>query len=128
MDYSYRSRRTTAEALRDFPATTKSISPEYLFDLFRVVRPRAFSIASAGDMERDMIRLLVAKVEYRSRMSTPRRGLCSSFLARLNVGDKIFAKLRPGTFRFPPITTPVVCIGPGTGVAPFRSFLKWRDG
>uniref|UniRef100_A0A158P8B9 NADPH-dependent diflavin oxidoreductase 1 n=1 Tax=Angiostrongylus cantonensis TaxID=6313 RepID=A0A158P8B9_ANGCA len=125
LDYTTRSRRTTAEVLRDFPKTSLAIPPERLFDLFTTIRPRAFSIASAPSP--DVIQILVAKVEYRSRMSDVRRGLCSSFLSNTSPEDKVFVKIRSGTFKFPKADVPVICVGPGTGVAPFRSYLAWRS-
>ncbi|VDM61972.1 unnamed protein product [Angiostrongylus costaricensis] len=125
LDYTTRSRRTTAEVLRDFPKTSMAIPPERLFDLFTTIRPRAFSIASAPSP--DVIQILVVKVEYRSRMSDVRRGLCSSFLSNIIPGDKIFVKIRSGTFKFPKADVPVICVGPGTGVAPFRSYFTWRN-
>ncbi|PAV76456.1 hypothetical protein WR25_11607 isoform R [Diploscapter pachys] len=125
--YANRVRRTTAETFRDFPVTSKSISPERLFDLLKTIRPRAFSIASSPVVQGNSIELLVAKVQYKSRLSDPRRGLCSTFLSRLKPGDKVFSKIRPGTFKFPPVEVPLICIGPGTGVAPFRSLLISRE-
>ncbi|KAK6756502.1 hypothetical protein RB195_014736 [Necator americanus] len=105
LDYTTRCRRTTAEVLRDFPETSSNIPPERLFDF----------------------RVFVFYVEYRSRMLDPRRGLCSSFIARLAPGDKVLVRIRNGTFKFPKEDKQVICVGPGTGVAPFRSYLLWRN-
>ncbi|PKK18587.1 hypothetical protein A306_00000217, partial [Columba livia] len=84
--YSYcnRPRRTTLEALWDFPHTTCAIPPEYLLDLIPRIRPRAFSIASSTLAHPDRIQILVAVVRYKTRLSKPRRGLCSTWLASLN--------------------------------------------
>ncbi|UMM38258.1 hypothetical protein L5515_009752 [Caenorhabditis briggsae] len=125
LDYANRCRRTTAETFRDFPATSKNLGLNHLFEILTVIRPRAFSIASAPSGSH--VELLVAKVEYKSRMADRRRGLCSTFIARLKEGDEVFCKIRAGTFRFPTPDAPVICIGPGTGVAPFRSLFGQRS-
>ncbi|CAL2047708.1 unnamed protein product [Caenorhabditis brenneri] len=125
LDYANRRRRTTAEALRDFPATSKHLKPHHLFEILTTIRPRAFSIASAPSTT--SVELLVAKVEYKTVMADKRRGLCSTFISRLKEGDEVFCRVRPGTFKFPGPETPIICVGPGTGVAPFRSVFGHRS-
>ncbi|KAH7729955.1 flavodoxin family protein [Aphelenchoides avenae] len=123
LDYCQRPRRTVAEMLRDFPRTAKDLRPEHLFDIFTPIRARAFSIASSPRAHEGKIQLLVAKVEYKARrMVDPRRGLCSTYLSRLTPGATVLSKIRPGTFRLGGVE-PLVMIGPGTGVAPFRSMI-----
>uniref|UniRef100_A0AC35UAK6 NADPH-dependent diflavin oxidoreductase 1 n=1 Tax=Rhabditophanes sp. KR3021 TaxID=114890 RepID=A0AC35UAK6_9BILA len=128
IDYAIRPRRTVAELLRDFKESASSLDPAILFDLFSPIRPRAFSIASAPAVHKQFIEILVAKVQYKViKMKTPRLGLCSTFISRLKEGDEIFVKIRKGTFSFPDHNTPCIMIGPGTGVAPFRSLLHQRS-
>ncbi|KAM9176576.1 NADPH-dependent diflavin oxidoreductase 1 isoform 3-T6 [Mergus octosetaceus] len=130
--YSYcnRPRRTTLEALWDFPHTTSAIPPEYLLDLIPRIRPRAFSIASSLLAHPDRIQILVAVVRYKTRLSKPRRGLCSTWLASLNPeqGDvQVPLWVKKGGMKFPADPDiPVIMIGPGTGVAPFRAAIQER--
>ncbi|XP_017690208.1 PREDICTED: NADPH-dependent diflavin oxidoreductase 1 isoform X1 [Lepidothrix coronata] len=130
--YSYcnRPRRTTLEALWDFPHTTCAIPADYLLDLIPRIRPRAFSIASSLLAHPDRIQILMAVVQYKTRLSKPRRGLCSTWLASLNPeqGDvRVPLWVKKGGMKFPADpATPVIMIGPGTGVAPFRAAIQER--
>lgn len=121
--YANRPRRTVLEVLHDFPHATSQLKLETLMELFQVIRSRSFSIASAAETGR--LDLLVAVVEYRTKLSTPRRGLCSNWLKQLKVGDKVLAWLKAGTMKIPREKRPVplLMVGPGTGLAPFRSIL-----
>ncbi|NXB89864.1 NDOR1 oxidoreductase, partial [Vidua chalybeata] len=130
--YSYcnRPRRTTLEALWDFPHTTCAIPADYLLDLIPRIRPRAFSIASSMLAHPERMQILVAVVRYKTRLSKPRRGLCSTWLASLNPeqGDvRVPLWVKKGGMKFPADpATPVIMIGPGTGVAPFRAAIQER--
>ena len=122
-DYCNRPRRNALEALYDFRHATPNIPFEYLFDLFGVMRQRAFSIASSSKVDEDKVELLVAVVKYKSNLVKPRLGLCSNYLARLKPKDnpRVPIWLKKGTFKFP--SESLVMVGPGTGVAPFRAFI-----
>lgn len=99
---------------------------EYLLELFRPIQPRAFSISSAEQAYPSEVHLTVAVVRYSTRMSTPRVGLCSNWLSKLSIGEKVPLWVSSGTFKLPPANTPLVMVGPGTGCAPFRSCIQYR--
>jgi len=122
-DYCNRPRRHILEVLYDFRHTTPNIPFEYLWDLIPAIKPRSFSIASSPRRHESVLELLVAVVRYRSSLKKPREGLCSTWLSNLKKENKVPVWVRPGSFKFPPTNTPVVMVGPGTGVAPFRSFI-----
>ncbi|XP_041914936.1 NADPH-dependent diflavin oxidoreductase 1 [Alosa sapidissima] len=128
--YCNRPRRTALEVLADFPHTTAELKVDYLLDLYPEIQPRSFSIASSLLAHPNRIQILLAVVRYRTRMQKPRRGLCSSWLASLDPsqGD-VYVPLwvKKGSLKFPrDRDTPVIMVGPGTGVAPFRSALQER--
>ncbi|XP_076345848.1 NADPH-dependent diflavin oxidoreductase 1-like [Tachypleus tridentatus] len=128
--YSYcnRPRRTVLEVLQDFPHTTQYIPFEYYFDLIPSIKPRAFSIASSPTVHVGEIHILIAIVNFKTRLQKPRLGLCSNWLANINMEDinKIPLWVRKGSITMPPDDDPVVMVGPGTGCAPFRSFIFER--
>ncbi|GAB1286053.1 NADPH-dependent diflavin oxidoreductase 1 [Apodemus speciosus] len=130
-EYCNRPRRTVLEVLCDFPHTAGAIPPDYLLDLIPRIRPRAFSIASSLLAHPRRLQILVAVVKYQTRLKEPRRGLCSSWLASLNPGQAGLVRVplwvRPGSLVFPETPdTPIIMVGPGTGVAPFRAAIQER--
>ncbi|XP_033271098.1 NADPH-dependent diflavin oxidoreductase 1 isoform X5 [Orcinus orca] len=129
-EYCTRPRRTVLEVLCDFPHTAGAIPPDYLLDLIPLIRPRAFSIASSLLAHPSRLQILVAVVQYQTRLKEPRRGLCSNWLASLDPGQgpvRVPLWVRSGGLTFPKTPdTPVIMVGPGTGVAPFRAAIQER--
>jgi sulfite reductase (NADPH) flavoprotein alpha-component len=96
--------------------------------LLRKLSPRLYSIASSPKAHREEVHLCVGAVRYQSH-GRARHGVASVFLAdRVGVTDyvKVFAQPSP-SFKLPTNgETPIIMVGPGTGIAPFRAFLEER--
>jgi sulfite reductase (NADPH) flavoprotein alpha-component len=96
---------------------------------FRQMLPRQYSIASSQTQCPDSVELTVGQLVYRQDDAL-RKGAGSVYLGyRVAVGDTIpvFVVANPN-FRLPADpTTPIIMIGPGTGIAPFRAFLQERE-
>lgn len=123
LNYVNRPRRTILEVLQDFPHATSKLTIDLLFELFQPIKPRAFSIASSQYSNR--LDILVAIVEYYTRLRAQRKGLCSNWLKDLKNGQKVRISIKKGTFQFPKdIITPIIMVGPGTGLAIFRAILQ----
>lgn len=90
---------------------------------------RLYSIASSLKAFPEQVHLTVATVTYESR-GRARKGVCSTFLAdRIDESTDIPTFITPGKgFRLPEPDddTPIIMIGPGTGIAPFRAFMQER--
>ena len=103
-------------------------SPEDVLSMLRTLQPRLYSISSSPLEADGRISITVAVVRYEA-LDLPRLGVCSTFLAsRLAVGCSapVFVAPNPD-FRLPEsIHTPIIMVGPGTGLAPFRSFVRHR--
>jgi sulfite reductase (NADPH) flavoprotein alpha-component len=118
--------RQILDLLEDFPA---QLSGAHLTDMLRKLPPRLYSVASALEANPDEAHLLVGVVRYESH-GRARSGVASGFVAeRLQVGDRLKVYVKPNkNFRLPDDPDrPIVMIGPGTGVAPFRAFLQYRQ-
>jgi sulfite reductase (NADPH) flavoprotein alpha-component len=119
--------RDTLDLLLQFPDMEFSAA-EFLA-LLKPLQHRAYSISSSGKMHSDNVHLTVASVRYNSH-NRDHKGVCSTFLADLvddnsNVG--IFFQPNK-TFRVPDNNDlPMIMVGPGTGIAPFRAFLQERE-
>jgi sulfite reductase alpha subunit-like flavoprotein len=122
--YCTRVQRTGIEVLRDFPSARPPV--ELLLDLFPRIRPRPYSIASAHRVSPNRIALCISHVQFLSRSKYHRVGLCSSFLARAEPGYRVALKVCPGSFKVPPLNTPLIMVGPGTGIAPLRAIYLDR--
>lgn len=117
--------REIIDLINDYPA---SITAEQFVSILRKISPRLYSIASAQEEVGEEVHLTVAIVRYNSH-SRDRKGVASTYLADiLEVGSKV--KIYPKTnknFRLPQNdNAPVIMVGPGTGVAPFRAFMQKR--
>lgn len=124
--YANRPRRTILEVLNDFPHSTSKLTLPIVFELFDPIKPRSFSIASCK--ESGSLDILVAIVEYQTILKTPRKGLCSNWLKGLVKGDQIRTVVKKGTLKLPnDSNTPLIMVGPGTGLAPFRSILQYKQ-
>jgi sulfite reductase (NADPH) flavoprotein alpha-component len=110
-------------------AAPHEFTPEQLTSLLRPLPPRYYSIASSRKAVGEAAHLLVAGVRYETH-GRERTGVASIDLnERRKSGDRIGVFLRPNPhFRLPADPSrPVIMIGPGTGVAPFRGFLQERE-
>ncbi len=103
--------------------------PNELLSVLRKNTPRMYSIASSQDAVEDEVHLLVSVVRY-SAFGRNKEGHCSATLAdRLQIDDKVKVFVdKNSRFKLPTDPeAPVIMVGPGTGVAPFRAFMQQRE-
>lgn len=112
------------DVVRQHPAT---VDANQFAGMLRRLSPRSYSIASSLAANPDEVHLTVAAVRY-DAFGREHWGAASTHLAdRLKAGDTVYVFVeRNSRFRLPEANTPVVMIGPGTGVAPFRAFMQQR--
>ncbi|NBX01854.1 sulfite reductase subunit alpha [bacterium] len=123
---SWIEQREFVDLFTEYPSA--KISAQELVELQRKLMPRLYSISSAPSKYPQEIHLTVAVVRYETN-GRAREGVCSTYLAdraRMNEADlPIF--VAESHFGLPANDdAPVIMVGPGTGVAPFRSFVMDR--
>jgi sulfite reductase (NADPH) flavoprotein alpha-component len=116
--------REIIDLLADFPSV--AFTPAEFVGHLRKLAPRLYSISSSVKAFPEQVHLTVASVRYEA-FGRQRKGVCSTFLAdRATAAIPVFVQVSHG-FRLPRSgETPIIMVGPGTGVAPFRAFLHDR--
>ncbi|MEZ5470297.1 MAG: assimilatory sulfite reductase (NADPH) flavoprotein subunit [Marinicella sp.] len=115
--------RQLIDVFKAYPAT---LTAQQLVDELPGITPRSYSIASSHQANPEEVHLTVALV----KTDENRTGLVSGHLSQhIKVGDFVDVYLEHNNhFRLPENPdTPIIMIGPGTGVAPFRAFLQQRE-
>ena len=121
--YITRERRCLAEVLGDFPSCQPPL--EALLQAAPRARPRLYSISGAPDGR--SAHITAAVVRWATPLKRPRQGLLTPQLAAARIGDCFAVWAERGALRLPAeAATPLLMIGPGTGVAPFRAFVQAR--
>ncbi|QDO82598.1 assimilatory sulfite reductase (NADPH) flavoprotein subunit [Shewanella psychropiezotolerans] len=114
--------------LADLVATySAEVTSTQLLAMLRPITPRLYSIASSQSEVESEVHLTVALVED-EREGAARFGGASQFLAQAQEGAEVKVYVEPNKhFRLPENPeTPVIMVGPGTGIAPFRAFMQER--
>jgi sulfite reductase (NADPH) flavoprotein alpha-component len=117
--------RGLVDLLLEFPGVIED--PAELVAMLPKLTPRLYSISSSPVAHAGEIHTTVAVVRYSSH-NRDRGGVCSTLLAdRAAIADRLPIYIQPNKkFRLPKADAPIIMIGPGTGIAPFRAFLHER--
>jgi len=132
---------TDKNALRDFAnnnqivdviseAGNDAVTAENFLALLRRISPRLYSIASSQTEVEEEVHLTIGSVLFENEQGEKRSGGASGFLNhRLEEGGEVKVFIEDNhNFRLPANPdTPVIMAGPGTGIAPFRSFMQERE-
>ena len=123
-------RKSVLDLLEQFPACELPFGQ--FLEMLPVMAPRYYSISSSPNAAAGLCAVTVGIVEGPARSgSGTYKGVCSNHLIDLGDGATIHASVKEtkAGFRLPDDpATPLIMIGPGTGLAPFRAFLQERAG
>jgi len=119
--------RDTLDLLLQFPSMRFSAAE--VIALLKPLQHRAYSISSSGKANPESVHLTIASVRYNSH-NRDHKGVCSTYLADLvDDSTEVRCFFSPNkVFRVPENNDlPMIMVGPGTGIAPFRAFLQERE-
>lgn len=114
------------DLIRIYPLNNKN-QLEDLICILEPISPRLYSISSSPEAHSGEVHITVARDKFYVNDEL-KCGLCSDFLSQMKIDNNIEFYIHRNTqFRLPADDRDIIMIGPGTGIAPFRSFLAHRD-
>ena len=126
--------KTFLELLEELPSILPPLS--HIVDWMPRLAPRFYTISSSSLVQPKKLALTVSVLTHHKPRGRKQLGICSSYLASLRPDkDGVAIFIRPSSFRLPrpkqplnatqpAVHPPILMIGPGTGVAPFRGFIQ----
>ena len=124
-EYIVREGRGATELLDEFASSSPPFG--HFLELVPKLTPRYYTISSSPTMDATSVHMTV-KILREAMNGAPHRqkeGVCTTQLEGMKPGDRIAVFVRASAFRLPASSdAPVIMIGPGTGIAPFRAFLQ----
>jgi len=119
--------RTLLEAMQEFPSAKPPLGA-FFGSVAERVQPRFYSISSSPKAHPGAVHITCSVVRERKGTGRLHLGVASTWLGRLPPGAEVPMWVRKSTFKLPAsLESPIVMIGPGTGLAPFRGFLQERQ-
>ncbi|XP_076452783.1 NADPH--cytochrome P450 reductase-like [Babylonia areolata] len=133
LDWVVKDHRNILAILQDLPSLHPPL--DHILELLPRLQARLYSISSSPKVQPETISITAVLVEYTTRPGRPVKGVATSWLKAKRPGrpdngprPRVPIYVRKSAFRLPfKAATPVIMIGPGTGLAPFRGFLQERD-
>jgi NADPH-ferrihemoprotein reductase len=118
--------KSLLEIMLDYPSLQVDLGA-FLGSIAPLLKSRFYSISSSSAAHPGSIHITVAVVKDTTPLGRVHHGIASHFLQERRVGDHVRLYHRRSTFKLPvSCSSPVIMIGAGTGIAPFRGFLQQR--
>lgn len=126
-DYVTKQHRSLLEVMRDFPSAKPGLGL-FFGSVAPRLQPRFYSISSSSTAHPKSVHVTCSVVRDVMPSGRVHDGVCSSWLARAGRGATVPVFIRHSHFRLPEDDhAPIIMVGPGTGLAPFRGFLQERQ-
>jgi len=127
-DYILNDIRNVVQILKEFKSV--QVPLDHFLEVTPRMQPRYYSISSSPNKFSNTVHLTAVVLEYKAPTKKDIKGVTTNWLARnradteKGIHPRIPAFVRKSTFKLPnSVSTPIIMIGPGTGLAPFRGFL-----
>ncbi|XP_066431222.1 NADPH--cytochrome P450 reductase isoform X2 [Eleutherodactylus coqui] len=131
LNWVVEARRNILAILEDMPSLRPPL--DHLCELLPRLQARYYSIASSSKVHSNSIHICAVVVEYESKTGRQNKGVATNWLRNKQPNDNghkssVPMYVRKSQFRLPfKPSTPVIMIGPGTGIAPFVGFIQERE-